>query len=55
VAGLNKFQPAMLNGYAQVVNAVIWGVVYTYARSRTESIYPPMLLHAAMNLMVILF
>ncbi len=39
----------------QVLNAVIWGVVYSFARARTESIYPPMLLHAAMNLMVIFF
>jgi membrane protease YdiL (CAAX protease family) len=39
----------------QVVNAVVWGVVYSFARARTESIYPPMLLHAAMNLMVIFF
>lgn len=38
----------------QVVNATLWGVVYGFARSRTDSIYPPMLLHAAMNLMVIL-
>jgi membrane protease YdiL (CAAX protease family) len=39
----------------QVLNATIWGVVYGYARARTDSIYPPMLLHAAMNLVVILF
>lgn len=39
----------------QVLNAAIWGVVYAFARARTESIYPPMLLHAAMNLIVILF
>lgn len=39
----------------QVLNAVIWGVVYSFARARTESIYPPMLLHSAMNLMVIFF
>lgn len=38
----------------QVLNASVWGVVYGYARAHTESIYPPMLLHAAMNLMVIL-
>ncbi len=38
----------------QVLNATLWGVVYGYARARTESIYPPMLLHAAMNLVVIL-
>lgn len=39
----------------QVLNAVIWGVVYGYARAKTESIYPPILLHAAMNLVVVLF
>ncbi len=39
----------------QVLNAVVWGVVYSFARARTESIYPPMLLHSAMNLMVIFF
>jgi membrane protease YdiL (CAAX protease family) len=39
----------------QVLNAVVWGVVYSYARAKTESIYPPVLLHAAMNLVVVLF
>jgi membrane protease YdiL (CAAX protease family) len=39
----------------QVLNASIWGVVYGYARARTGSIYPPIFLHAAMNLVVILF
>jgi membrane protease YdiL (CAAX protease family) len=39
----------------QVFNATIWGVVYGYARSKTESVYPSILLHAAMNLVVILF
>ncbi len=39
----------------QVLNATIWGVMYGYARSKSESIYPPMILHAAMNLVVILF
>ncbi len=39
----------------QVVNATIWGIVYGYARARTESIYPPVFLHAAMNFVVILF
>ena len=39
----------------QTLNAVVWGLVYGYARARTESIYPPMLLHAAMNLLVVLF
>ena len=38
----------------QVLNASIWGVVYGYARARTESLYPPILLHAAMNLVVVL-
>jgi membrane protease YdiL (CAAX protease family) len=39
----------------QVLNATIWGVVYGYARAKTESLYPPMLLHAAMNFVVVLF
>ena len=39
----------------QTLNAVVWGLVYGFARARTESIYPPMLLHAAMNLVVVLF
>jgi membrane protease YdiL (CAAX protease family) len=39
----------------QVLNATIWGIVYGYARAKTESIYPPILLHAAMNLVVVLF
>jgi membrane protease YdiL (CAAX protease family) len=39
----------------QAFSAVIWGVMYGYARARTESVYPPMLLHAAMNLVVVLF
>lgn len=39
----------------QVLNAAIWGVVYGYVRAKTESIYPSVLLHAAMNLVVILF
>ena len=39
----------------QTLNAVVWGLVYGYARARTDSIYPPMLLHAAMNLLVVLF
>ncbi len=39
----------------QTLNATIWGVVYGYARLKTESVYPPLLLHAAMNLVVILF
>ncbi len=39
----------------QVINATVWGVAYGYARAKTDSIYPPILLHAAMNLMVVLF
>ena len=39
----------------QVLNAVVWGVVYGYAREKTDSLYPPILLHAAMNLVVVLF
>jgi membrane protease YdiL (CAAX protease family) len=39
----------------QTANAIIWGIVYGYARARTDSIYPPMFLHAAMNLVVVLF
>ncbi len=39
----------------QCLNASIWGVVYGYARAKTDSVYPAMLLHAAMNLVVILF
>jgi len=38
----------------QVLNAAIWGVVYGYARARSDSLYPPILLHAAMNLVVVL-
>lgn len=38
----------------QVANAVVWGVVYGYARALTDSIYPPIALHAAMNLVVVL-
>ena len=38
----------------QVLNASIWGIVYGYARARTESLYPSILLHAAMNLVVVL-
>jgi membrane protease YdiL (CAAX protease family) len=39
----------------QILSAVIWGVVYSFARAKSDSIYPPILLHAAMNLVVILF
>lgn len=38
----------------QVLNATVWGVVYGYARALTGSIYPPIALHAAMNLVVVL-
>lgn len=38
----------------QVLNAAVWGVVYGYARALTGSIYPPIALHAAMNLVVVL-
>lgn len=38
----------------QVLNATVWGVVYGYARAVTDSIYPPIALHAAMNLVVVL-
>jgi membrane protease YdiL (CAAX protease family) len=39
----------------QVLNASIWGIMYGVARAKTKSIYPSMFLHAAMNLVVILF
>jgi membrane protease YdiL (CAAX protease family) len=39
----------------QTLNAVIWGVVYGYARAKTDSVYPCILSHAAMNLVVVLF
>ncbi len=38
----------------QVINAAVWGVVYGYARALTGSIYPPIALHATMNLVVVL-
>lgn len=38
----------------QTLNATLWGLVYGFARARTGSIYPPIALHAAMNLMVVL-
>ncbi|MGA8047472.1 MAG: CPBP family intramembrane glutamic endopeptidase [Dermatophilaceae bacterium] len=38
----------------QVLNAAVWGVVYGYARAVSDSIYPPIALHAAMNLVVVL-
>jgi membrane protease YdiL (CAAX protease family) len=39
----------------QAGSAMVWGVLYGYARSKTGSIYPPIILHAAMNLVVVLF
>ncbi len=39
----------------QTLSAAVWGVLYGYARAQTESIYPAVLLHAAMNLVVVLF
>lgn len=39
----------------QVLNAVIWGVVYGYARAKTDSVFPSILAHAAMNLVVVMF
>jgi uncharacterized protein len=38
----------------QTVNATVWGVVYGIARAKTGSVYPPILFHAAMNLVVAL-
>jgi membrane protease YdiL (CAAX protease family) len=38
----------------QVLNAAVWGVVYGYARALTGSVYPPIALHSAMNLVVVL-
>ena len=39
----------------QTLNATVWGIMYGYARAKTESIYPAIFLHAAMNLVVVLF
>jgi membrane protease YdiL (CAAX protease family) len=39
----------------KALSAMIRGVAYGYARARTESVYPPMLLHAATNLVAVLF
>jgi membrane protease YdiL (CAAX protease family) len=39
----------------QCLNAMVWGVVYSYARMKTESVYPSMIMHAAMNLLVVFF
>lgn len=38
----------------QVLNAAVWGIVYGYARAVTHSVYPPIVLHAAMNLVVVI-
>jgi len=38
----------------QTVNATVWGIVYGIARSKTGSVYPSIVLHAAMNLTVVL-
>lgn len=38
----------------QTLNATVWGVVYGIARAKTGSIYPSIMLHAAMNLAVAL-
>jgi membrane protease YdiL (CAAX protease family) len=42
-------------GLIQSFNAVIWGLVYGYVCAKTGSVYPSILLHAAMNLVVVLF
>lgn len=39
----------------QALSAAVWGVMYGYARARTDSVYPSIVLHGAMNLVVILF
>lgn len=39
----------------QTLNAVIWGVVYGYLRAKTSSVYPSIIAHAAMNLIVVFF
>ncbi len=39
----------------QTLSAGIWGVTYGYARARTGSVYPSIVMHAAMNLIVIAF
>ncbi len=38
----------------QTLNATVWGVAYGIARAKTESVFPPILMHAAMNLIVAL-
>jgi membrane protease YdiL (CAAX protease family) len=38
----------------QAASAVVWGVMYGYARTSTDSVLPAIGLHAAMNLVVVL-
>ncbi len=38
----------------QTLNATVWGLVYGVARAKTESIYPSILMHAAMNMAVVI-
>ena len=38
----------------QTLNATVWGLVYGIARAKTGSLYPSILMHAAMNLAVAL-
>jgi len=37
----------------QAVSAIAWGIMYGYARTSTDSVYPPMALHAGLNLVVV--
>lgn len=39
----------------QTLNAMVWGVVYSHSRAITDSVYPSVISHAAMNLVVIAF
>lgn len=39
----------------QALSAVVWGVLYGYARFKTDSVLPAIGLHASMNLIVVLF
>ena len=38
----------------QTLGATVWGVMYGIARAKTGSIYPPIVFHAAMNLVIAL-
>jgi membrane protease YdiL (CAAX protease family) len=38
----------------QTFNATVWGILYGFARAKTGSVYPPIGMHAAMNLVVVL-